>query len=225
MKDAAGVVCGTCFCLLFHSAIALSADVLPSDGLPTDLAVAYIVNEDSHPHRVSPGESARFSLEPAGHAGRMDVKCSLEADDEMILTGVTLRTQGLDDVKEPLINSGSFTCIGKMRQIKAPIAGNSQCFAKIGNAELAHFNKQVLIHELIRGSLYGLSRREPSSWNEKSILISPHRLEPALLARFISNSSTKIDCGLSGISATTIEEGREYPVKSAMRFPNRRFPG
>jgi hypothetical protein len=25
--------------------------------------------------------------------------------------------------------------------------------AKIGNAELAHFNKQMLIHELIRGSL------------------------------------------------------------------------
>jgi hypothetical protein len=95
MKDAAGVVCGICFCLLFHSAIAVSADVLPSDGLPADVAVAYIVNEDSHPHRVSPGESARFSLEPAGHAGRMDVKCSLEADDEMILTGVTLRTQRL----------------------------------------------------------------------------------------------------------------------------------
>jgi len=40
-----------------------------------------------------------------------------------------------------------------MCQIKAPIAGNSQAIAKIGNAELVHFNKQVLIHELIRGSL------------------------------------------------------------------------
>jgi hypothetical protein len=40
-----------------------------------------------------------------------------------------------------------------MCQIKAPIAGNSQSIAKIGNAELAHFNKQMLIHELIRGSL------------------------------------------------------------------------
>jgi hypothetical protein len=40
-----------------------------------------------------------------------------------------------------------------MRQIKTPIAGNSQSIAKIGNAELAHFNKQMLIHELIRGSL------------------------------------------------------------------------
>jgi hypothetical protein len=45
-----------------------------------------------------------------------------------------------------------------MRQIKAPIAGNSTAIAKIGNAamrrsELAYFNKQMLIHELIRGSL------------------------------------------------------------------------
>jgi hypothetical protein len=38
-------------------------------------------------------------------------------------------------------------------QIKAPIAVNSKAIAKIGNAELAHFNKQMLIHELIRGSL------------------------------------------------------------------------
>jgi hypothetical protein len=54
-------------------------------------------------------------------------------------------------------------------QIKAPIAGKthstrfahgasfSQAIAKIGNAamrrsELAYFNKQMLIHELIRGS-------------------------------------------------------------------------
>ena len=101
MKSVARLVCATCFCLLFNSAIVLSAGVLPSDVLLADLAAAYIVNEDSHPHRVSPGESARFSLEPAGHAGRMDVKCSLEADDDMILTGVTLRTQGLDDVEWP----------------------------------------------------------------------------------------------------------------------------
>jgi hypothetical protein len=32
---------------------------------------------------------------------------------------------------------------------KASVLG----LAKIGNAELAHFNKQMLIHELIRGSL------------------------------------------------------------------------
>ena len=60
-------------------------------------------------------------------------------------------------------------------QIKAPIAGKTQntrsahgasfskAIAKIGNAamrrsELAHFNKQMLIHELIRGSL-GLKHR------------------------------------------------------------------
>jgi hypothetical protein len=52
-----------------------------------------------------------------------------------------------------------------MCQIKAPIAGKTQSnryahgaslsktIAKIGNAELVHFNKQILIHELIRGSL------------------------------------------------------------------------
>jgi hypothetical protein len=54
---------------------------------------------------------------------------------------------------EPLINSESFSCVGKMRQIKAPIAGNSKAIAKIDNAELAYFNKQMLIHEFIRGSL------------------------------------------------------------------------
>jgi hypothetical protein len=61
-----------------------------------------------------------------------------------------------------------------MCQIKAPIAGNSKAIAKIGKAyrillsplvgtphrcipagdeELAYFNQQMLIHELIRGSL------------------------------------------------------------------------
>ena len=103
-----------------------------------------------------------------------------------------------------MINSESFSCVGKMPerrtrsagpvQIKAPIAGKAQSnrcsqsircahglgpahgasfskakagpmskasvvgLAKIGNAairrsELAYFNKQMLIHELIRGSL------------------------------------------------------------------------
>jgi hypothetical protein len=45
-----------------------------------------------------------------------------------------------------------------MHQFKAPIAGNSKAIAKIGNAELAHFNKQMLIHELIRGSLADYNR-------------------------------------------------------------------
>jgi hypothetical protein len=97
-----------------------------------------------------------------------------------------------DSPREPLINSESFSCVGKMPerrtrsagpvQIKAPIAGKTQsnrssqsirfahglslahgasfskAIAKIGNAamrrsELAYFNKQMLIHELIRGSL------------------------------------------------------------------------
>jgi hypothetical protein len=50
-------------------------------------------------------------------------------------------------------------------QIKAPIVGKTQsnrcahgasfskAIVKIGNAELAYFNKQMLIHELISGSL------------------------------------------------------------------------
>jgi hypothetical protein len=40
--------------------------------------------------------------------------------------------------------------------------------AKIGNAELAHINKQMLIHELIRGSLsyklYSVKRWNTSEW-------------------------------------------------------------
>ena len=52
-------------------------------------------------------------------------------------------------------------------QIKAQIAGKTQsnryahgasfskAITKIGNAELVHFNQQMLIHELIRGSLGG----------------------------------------------------------------------
>jgi hypothetical protein len=86
---------------------------------------------------------------------------------------------GVESLKEPLINSESFSCVGKMCQIKAPIAGKTQSnrcsqsirfahglgpahgasfsmvIAKIGNAELVHFNKQMLIHELIRGSFKG----------------------------------------------------------------------
>jgi hypothetical protein len=67
------------------------------------------------------------------------------------------RQQLIKFFKEPLINSESFSCAGKMHQIKTPIAGNSTVITKIGNAELVHFNKQMLIHELIRGSLGILS--------------------------------------------------------------------
>jgi hypothetical protein len=52
-------------------------------------------------------------------------------------------------------------------QIKAPIAVNSKAIAKIGNAELAHFNKQMLIHELIRGSL-DMNLRQASAIQRKS---------------------------------------------------------
>ncbi len=72
--------------------------------------------------------------------------------------------------RESLINSESYRCAVKMPrrrtgQIKARIAAKTQsnCFAhgagssqsirKICNEELAHFNQQLLIHELIRGSL------------------------------------------------------------------------
>jgi hypothetical protein len=52
-------------------------------------------------------------------------------------------------------------------QIKAPIAVNSKAITKIGNAELAHFNKQMLIHELIRGSL-DMNLRHASAIQRKS---------------------------------------------------------
>ena len=63
------------------------------------------------------------------------------------------RVIGNHKTREPLINSESYSCAGKMRQVKAPVADNSKAIAKIGNAEFAQFNKLMLIHELIRGSL------------------------------------------------------------------------
>jgi hypothetical protein len=45
-----------------------------------------------------------------------------------------------------------------MSQIEARIAANSQSIRKICNEELAHFNQQLLIHELIRGSLGFISK-------------------------------------------------------------------
>jgi hypothetical protein len=55
--------------------------------------------------------------------------------------------------REPLINSDSYRCAVKMSQIEARIAANSLSIRKSCNEELAHFNQQLLIHELIRGSL------------------------------------------------------------------------
>ena len=51
-------------------------------------------------------------------------------------------------------------------QIKAPIAGKTKAIAKIGNAELMHFNKQMLIHELIRASLESSSHQCRSKQQE-----------------------------------------------------------
>jgi hypothetical protein len=59
----------------------------------------------------------------------------------------------MDSPWESLINSESIRCEVKISQIKAPIAANSQSIGKIGNDELAYFNEQMLIHELIIDSL------------------------------------------------------------------------
>jgi hypothetical protein len=66
-----------------------------------DMVRAYILNEDSHPHQVPFGDSARFFLEPGKVVAWMDVKCSLEGDKGKPLTAVTLRTHGLIDVQWP----------------------------------------------------------------------------------------------------------------------------
>jgi len=71
-------------------------------------------------------------------------------------------------LKEPLMNSGPFSCTVNMHQIKTPISGNSQSIAKIGNVELADFNKQMLIHELIRGSLESSSHQCRSKQQESA---------------------------------------------------------
>jgi hypothetical protein len=68
---------------------------------PANITAAYIINEDSHPHQVGPGEAARFSVEAIKSVARMDVKCSLEGDGGLPLTAVTLRTQGLIEVEWP----------------------------------------------------------------------------------------------------------------------------
>jgi hypothetical protein len=85
-----------------------------------------------------------------------------------------------------------------MCQIKAPIAGNSKAIVKIGNAAmrrsaLAHFNKQMLIHELIRGSLikriiYAIhiaictSRLDGAANSKQKIASSP--MQPQLLSKW-----------------------------------------
>jgi hypothetical protein len=67
-----------------------------------------------------------------------------------------------------------------MGQIKAPIAGNSKAIDKIGNAELAHFNKQMLIHELIRGSLnsnsLSIAAFKPCGESQQRLIVRAHRM-------------------------------------------------
>jgi hypothetical protein len=64
-------------------------------------ARAFISNEDSHPHEVAPGASARFTLEPAAPGDSMAVKCTLSGDAGHPVTSITLRTSGLEDVRWP----------------------------------------------------------------------------------------------------------------------------
>jgi hypothetical protein len=79
------------FGLLVYSGLVCTADT----------AAAYIINEDSHPHRVAPGGTARFDVESTNSVARLNVKCSLEGDDGLPLTAVTLRTRGLSEVEWP----------------------------------------------------------------------------------------------------------------------------
>ena len=83
--------CATGIALLINSAVVWASD----------MPATYIINEDSHPHPVAPGEVTRFSVEAAETVARMDVKCSLEGDGGMPVTAVTLRTKGLTDVDWP----------------------------------------------------------------------------------------------------------------------------
>jgi hypothetical protein len=62
---------------------------------------AWVLNEDSHPHSLAPGEAARFSLEVGEPAALMDVKCSLAGDEGQPPVAVTLRTHGLAEVRWP----------------------------------------------------------------------------------------------------------------------------
>jgi hypothetical protein len=66
-----------------------------------ELPIAHIINEDSHPHSVKVGETAYFSIEASADVARVDVKCSLEGDEGMPLSAVTLRSHGLSNVAWP----------------------------------------------------------------------------------------------------------------------------
>ena len=100
------MVCAIGIALFTHTIVSQSADMVR----------AYILNEDSHPHQVPFGNSARFFLEPGKVAAWMDVKCSLEGDDGKPLTAVTLRTHGLTEVQWPF----STRTIRALRDCRSP---------------------------------------------------------------------------------------------------------
>ncbi len=75
--------------------------ILTTNVQTEEMPRAFIQNEDSHPHEVSPGDAARFYLEPSTTTALMDVKCSLEGDGGQPLSSITLRTHGLTNVRCP----------------------------------------------------------------------------------------------------------------------------
>ena len=88
---------------MYPRLIAIAACLLAAiaAGRAAEPVRVYIVNEDSHPHEVAPGASARFTLEAAAGGALMDVKCSLRGDGDEPLASVTLRTHGLTDLRWP----------------------------------------------------------------------------------------------------------------------------
>jgi hypothetical protein len=77
--------------LLSHSSATPAQEIVP----------AYILNEDSHPHRVLPGKTARFNIEAGQPGARMDVKCSLQGDGGRALSIIILRSRGLANLQWP----------------------------------------------------------------------------------------------------------------------------
>jgi hypothetical protein len=85
----------------FFCAVGLGFFVQMVDAGSAELPIAHIINEDSHPHSVKVGETAHFSIEASADVARVDVKCSLEGDEGMPLSAVTLRSYGLSNVAWP----------------------------------------------------------------------------------------------------------------------------
>jgi len=59
--------------LVLFAAAAAQATEAPKHALPR----VEILEEDSHPHEVRPGQEARFHALPVAQPSRIDVKCSL----------------------------------------------------------------------------------------------------------------------------------------------------